>query len=79
MCSNGSVGCGVGGGGKNGDGGAGCNDGGDDSGDVDEIVAKGPKDVSKRCFPLFWLNSPLYRGGGGGVGGGGGSDIGGDV
>ena len=70
MCSNGCVGCCVGSGNI-----------GDDSGDVDEIVAKGPKDVLKRYFPLFWLNSPLYCGGGsgGGVGGGGGSDIGGDV
>ena len=66
MCSNGCVGCCIGSGNI-----------GDDSGDVDEVVAKGPKNVLKQYIPLFWLNSPLYRGGG--VGGGGGSDIFGDV
>ena len=47
------------------------------SDDVDEIVAKGPKDVLKRYFPLQWLNCPLYDGGGGGGNGGGGCGGGG--
>ena len=63
MCENCGVGRGVG-----------SDNSGGGSGGVDEIVAKGPKDVLKRYFPLQWLNCPLYGVGLGGGGGGGGVD-----
>jgi len=58
MYSNSGVGCGV-------------SSGKIGSGSVNEIVAKGPKDVLNRYFPHEWQNCPLYGGGGGGSGVGG--------
>ena len=81
------MGCNVCGGGINGDGGASCNDGGDDSGGDDsggddsgddDIVAREPQGICIKYFPLEVPNSPL-GGSGGDDGDGGGSGGGKDV